>query len=59
MIHGTPITICIRTMVLQVKKLMIISALCLTATFIMTPEPLNAGESTVRNKGIIDQGYRM
>jgi hypothetical protein len=55
MIHGTPITICIHTMVLQVKKLMIITALCLTATFIMASETLNAGESSVWNKGIIDE----
>ncbi len=42
-------------MALQVKKLMIITALCLTATFTMAPEHLNAGESTVWNKGIIDE----
>ena len=55
MTHGTPITICIRNMVLQVKKMMIITVLCFTATFIVVPVSLNAGESIFCHKGIIDK----
>lgn len=55
MTHGKPITICMRTMVLQAKKLMIITVLCLTATFIVALVPLNAEESIARNKGVIDK----